>query len=76
MKLRNLAPSALFVLLIASFLAAQQAHDSTSGCWPTILHLAVVTRDDWQCRFSGAESGNAQAQYGLGVIYDSGEEQG
>ena len=75
MKLHILAPPALLVLLSASFPIAQQAPDSTNIGLATILHLVVVTHDDWQCRFSGARSGNAESQYTPCVIYDSGEEQ-
>ena len=64
MKLRSLAPSAPLVLLTASFLPAQQTLDSTNGRLAAILPLGVVTHDDWQYRFSGVESGNAEAQYG------------
>jgi len=63
MKLRSLAPSAPLVLLTASFLTAQQTPDSTNGRLAAILPLGVVTHNDWQCRFSEVESGNAEAQY-------------
>jgi uncharacterized protein len=72
MKQRILVPSLLFALFIASFLTAQQTPDLTNGRLATILHRPVLTPDDWQFLFSEAESGNAEAQYWLGVIYDRG----
>jgi len=72
MKQRILVPSVLFALFIASFLTARQTPDFTNGRLATILHLAVLTHGDWQFLFSEADSGNAEAQYWLGRIYDQG----
>jgi uncharacterized protein len=55
---RTITPSLLFILLIAAFLAAQQPLDSNIN--------------DLRSLFSEADSGNAEAQYQLGGIYDAG----
>ena len=72
MNHRYLAPTLLLILFVGSVLSAQQTSDSTNNRLATILHLPVLTPDDWQVLFSEAESGNAAAQYWLGRIYDAG----
>jgi TPR repeat protein len=72
MNRRILVPSLLFILLASSILTAQRAPDSANGGLATILHLPVLTSPDWQVLFSEAESGNPEAQYWLGRIYDAG----
>jgi uncharacterized protein len=72
MNQRALVPSILFVLLVLSSLTAPQAPDSSNNRLATILHLPALTADDWQALFSEADSGNAEAQYWLGRIYDAG----
>jgi tetratricopeptide (TPR) repeat protein len=71
MNHRALVPSLLLILLVP-FLPARQAPDSTDSRLATILHLPVLTSHDWQVLFSEADSGNAEAQYWLGRIYDAG----
>jgi uncharacterized protein len=68
----TLVPSLLFILLASSILTAEQTPDSTNGRLATILHLPVLTSHDWQVLFSEAESGNPEAEYWLGRIYDAG----
>src|ERR1700757_686306 len=72
MNHHSLVPSLLFILLVGSFLTAQQRPDSSNNRLATILHLARLTPDDWRVLFSEAESGNGEAQYWLGRIYDAG----
>ena len=72
MNRRTLFPSLLFTLLVSSILTAQQTPDSTDNRLATILHLSVLSSQDWQALFSEAESGNAEAQYWLGRIYSQG----
>lgn len=72
MNYRIIAPSLLFILPVASFLAAQQPKDSTNDRLAAILRLPTLTPDDWQSLFAEADSGNAEAQYWLGRIYDAG----
>ena len=72
MNQRTLVPSLFFILLASSTLTAQQTPDSTNDRLATILHLPVLTSHDWQVLFSEAESGNPEAQYWLGRIYDAG----
>lgn len=71
MNQRTLVSSFLLILLVSSILTAQQTPDSNNRL-ATILHLPVLSHDDWQFLFSEAESGNAEAQYWLGRIYDQG----
>src|ERR1700730_5608103 len=73
MNHRALVPSLLLILLVVvSFLPARQTPDSTDGRLTTILHLQVLTPNDWRALFSEAESGNAEAQYWLAHVYDTG----
>ena len=72
MNQRTLVPSLFFILLASSTLTAQQTPDSTNDRLATILHLPVLMSHDWQVLFSEAESGNPEAQYWLGRIYDAG----
>jgi len=73
MNHRALVPSLLLILLVVvSFLPARQTPDSTDGRLTTILHLPVLTPNDWRALFSEAESGNAEAQYWLAHVYDTG----
>jgi TPR repeat protein len=68
----SIAPSLLFIPLVASFLAAQRPLDSNKNRLAVILRLPALTPDDWQSLFSEADSGNAEAQYWVGKIYDEG----
>src|SRR5260370_3021025 len=72
MNQRTLVPSLFFILLASSTLTAQQTPDSTNDRLATILHPPVLTSHDWQALFSGAESGNPEAQYLLGKIFCAG----
>ena len=64
--------SLVFILFVSCILTAQQIPDSTNNRLITILHLSVLTAHDWDALFAEADSGNAEAQYWLGRIYDSG----
>jgi TPR repeat protein len=72
MKFRNLVPSLLLALFVASFLPAQTAPPSTDTRLAEILRLPALQPSDWQELFSLAESGDPEAQYWLGRIYESG----
>ena len=72
MKHRALVPSLLFVLFVAPFFSAQTAPLSTNTRLAEILRLPVLQPDDWQALFSIAESGDPEAQYWLGRIYEAG----
>lgn len=73
MNCRTLATSLLLIPLVASSLAAQKPLDSNNNRLAAILRLPALTPDDWQSLFSEADSGNAEAQYWLGRIYDEGK---
>ena len=72
MNQRISVPSLLFILLVSPFLTAKQTPDSTNSRLATILHLPTLTSHDWEALFAEADSGNAEAQYWLGRIYDAG----
>ena len=72
MKHRALVPSLIFVLFVASFLPAQTAPLSTNTRLAEILRLPALQPGDWQALFSMAESGDPEAQYWLGRIYEAG----
>jgi uncharacterized protein len=72
MKYRALVPLLLFVMFVASFFPAQTAPLSTSTRLAEILRLPALQPDDWQALFSMAESGDPEAQYWLGRIYEAG----
>ena len=72
MKHRALVPWLLFVLFVAAFLPAQAAPLSTKTRLAEILRLPALQPGDWQALFSMAESGDREAQYWLGRIYDAG----
>jgi TPR repeat protein len=72
MNYRSITHSLLLILLIATFLAAQQPPDSNINRLAVILRLPTLAPDDLRSLFSEADSGNAEAQYWLGRIYDAG----
>jgi TPR repeat protein len=72
MKYRAFVPSLLSVLLVASFFPAQTAPLSTNTRLAGILRLPALQPDDWRALFSLAESGDPEAQYWLGRIYEAG----
>jgi uncharacterized protein len=72
MKYRSLVPSLISVLFVASFLPVQTAPLSSNTLLAEILRLPVLQPDDWQALFSIAESGDPEAQYWLGRIYEAG----
>ena len=72
MKHRSLVPSLIFVLFVVLFLPAQTAPLSTNTRLAEILRLPALQAGDWQALFSMAESGDPEAQYWLGRIYDAG----
>ena len=67
----TVVPSLLFIFLVLSISSAQPTPNSTNDRL-AILRLPALTPSDWQALFSEAESGNAEAQYWLGRIYDAG----
>jgi uncharacterized protein len=69
---RSWVLSLVFVLFVSCILTAQQIPDSSNNRLVTILHLSVLTAHDWDALFAEADSGNAEAQYWLGRIYDAG----
>lgn len=72
MKYRALVLFLLLVLLVASFPPAQTAPPSMDIHLAEILRLPALESGDWQALFSTAESGNPEAQYWLGRIYEAG----
>src|SRR5258706_791824 len=72
MKHCFLFPSIIFVLFIVLFLQAQTAPLSTNTRLAEILRLPALQAGDWQALFSMAESGDPEAQYWLGRIYEAG----
>src|SRR5260370_34107104 len=72
MKHRSLVPSLIFVLFVVLFLPAQTAPLSTNTRLAEILRLPALQTGDWQALFSMAESGDPEAPYWLGRIYEAG----
>jgi TPR repeat protein len=72
MKYRALVPSLILVLFVASFLPAQTAPLSSNTRLAEILRLPTLQPNDWQALFSMADSGDPEAQYWLGRIYEAG----
>src|SRR5258706_16466116 len=72
MKHCFLFPSIIFVLFIVLFLQAQTAPLATNPRLAEILRLPALQAGDWQALFSMAESGDPEAQYWLGRIYEAG----
>src|ERR1700723_635502 len=72
MKYRSLVPSLISLLFVAAFLPAQTAPLSSNTRLAEILRLPVLQPGDWDALFSMAESGDPEAQYWLGRIYDAG----
>src|SRR5579859_1368502 len=72
MKHRALVPSLLFVLFIACFSPALTAPLSPNTRLAEILRQPALQSGDWAALFSMAESGDPEAQYWLGKIYEAG----
>jgi TPR repeat protein len=72
MKYLSLVPSLLFVLFGACLLPAQTASISSNSRLAEILRLPALQPGDWAALFSMAESGDPEAQYWLGRIYEAG----
>ena len=72
MKYLALVPSLLFILFVASFFPAQTAPLSTNTRLAEILRLPALQQGDWDALFTMAESGDPEAQYWLGRIYEAG----
>ena len=72
MKYRSLVSSLIPVLLVASFLPAQTAPLFSNTRLAEILRLPALQPGDWAALFSIAESGDPEAQYWLGRIYNAG----
>ena len=72
MNCRAIALSLVLIPLVASFLTTQRPLDSSNNRLAAILRLPALTPDDWQSLFSEADSGNAEAQFWVGKIYDEG----
>ena len=73
MKYRALLLSLLLVLLVAFFSPAQTAPPSTDTRLAQILRLPTLQPAHWQALFFLAESGDPEAQYWLGRIYEAGK---
>jgi len=69
---RALVPSLILVLFVAPFFPTHTAPPSTNTRLAEILRLPSLHPDDWQALFSIAESGDPEAQYWLGRIYEAG----
>jgi TPR repeat protein len=72
MKHRPLVSSLLVVLFAAYFFPAQTAPLSANTRLVDILRLAALQPGDWQVLFSMSETGDPEAQYWLGRIYEAG----
>lgn len=70
---RALVPSLLFVLFFAFSFPARTAFPSINTRLAGILRLPALPSGDWQALFSMAESGDPEAQYWLGRIYEAGK---
>jgi hypothetical protein len=66
-------PALFFLFLAAAFLPAKSKPDFPSARLAEILRLPALQPADWQALFSMAESGDPQAQYWLGRIYEAGK---
>jgi uncharacterized protein len=73
MKYRALVPFLLLALFVAPFLPAETASSSSDTRLAEILRLPALQPSDWQALFSMAESGDPEAQYWLGRIYEAGK---
>jgi TPR repeat protein len=73
MKYRSLVPSLVSVLFVTSFLPAQTAPLSSNTRLAAILRLPTLQPGDWEALFLMAESGDPNAQYWLGRIYEAGK---
>jgi uncharacterized protein len=73
MKHRALVSSLVFILFAALFLPARTAPRPTDTRLAEILQLPSLQTGDWQAFFSMAESGDREAQYWLGRIYEVGK---
>jgi hypothetical protein len=72
MKYRSLVPSLTFVLFATCFLSAQTTSISSNSRLAETLRLPALQPGDWASLFSMAESGDPEAQYWLGRIYEAG----
>jgi hypothetical protein len=66
-------PALFFLFLAAAFLSAKSKPDFPNARLAEILRLPALQPADWQALFSMAESGDPQAQYWLGRIYEAGK---
>lgn len=69
---RSLAPSLFFTLFFTLSFPAQTASPSANTRLAEILRLPALQPGDWQALFAIAESGDPEAQYWLGRIYEAG----
>jgi TPR repeat protein len=72
MRPHFLIPVFSLSLLLVSGLSAQQSPDPTTARLQTIAHLAALTQSDFNTLSSQARSGDAEAQYWLGSVYEQG----
>ena len=72
MKHRFLVLSLVFVFFVALFLPLQTAPLPTNTRLAEILRLPALQAGDWGTLFSIAVSGDPEAQYWLGRIYEAG----
>lgn len=69
---RGLVPALLFLFLPAALSPARPSPVSKDPRLAEILRLPALQPQDWQALFSIAESGDSEAQYWLGTIYEHG----
>src|SRR5215469_6059654 len=69
---RTRMPFLLGFLFFAVLLPAQSSPGASNPRLSEILRLPVLQPADWQALFSIAESGDREAQYWLGILYDRG----
>jgi TPR repeat protein len=72
MKYRASVLSLLSVLVVVFFFPVQTAPLSANTRLAEILRLPALEADDWQALFAIAKSGDPEAQYSLGRIYEAG----
>jgi uncharacterized protein len=72
MRLRVALPVILPLLLTAFSLAAARSPDPTRARLATVARLAALTQRDFNALSSQAESGDREAQFWLGSIYERG----
>ena len=72
MRLRVTLPAILLLLFTVSHLAAGRSPDPTRARLAVVARLAAFTERDFDALSSNAESGDREAQFWLGSIYEQG----